>query len=334
MFFETVSSDSLRGFFSRKCAGPIIFAAVVVGLLFFVGGLLPRGGSVTQLFGITRGEGFLEIAGRLKSEGLIRSKWAFEAWAVVTGGALHLKSGTHLLSPGMSVPSLLMTLTSGLRQEIAVRIPEGATLFDIDAALAKSGVLGPGVLIAYASSSLASIEGTLFPDTYHFFLGSAPADVLEKFSKNFEAHAAPILARSPGRERVTLILASLLEREVPDGDDRRIVAGILQKRIAAGIPLQVDATVCYVKELRAGSSVPCSPLTALDLRYESPYNTYLRKGLPPGPIGNPGTSALDSAREPQSSPYWFYLSDPKTKKTIFARTLDEHTRNRVKYLSQ
>ena len=106
------------------------------------------------------------------------------------------------------------------------------------------------------------------------------------------------------------------------------------------MPLDVDATVCYAKLLENQASRPaasqvaqaCYPLTALDFKIDSPYNTYLYRGLPPGPIGNPGVSAIMAAIHPVVSPYWYYLSDPKTGKTIFAKTLDEQTQNRVKYL--
>lgn len=321
------------GFFSRRCVGPIVFGLVAIFIAFFLWGLFPRGGGVAIPFTIVPGDGFLEIAGRLKSEHLIRSKAAFEMWALLTGGAIRIKAGTYLLSPGMSVPKMVALLTSERRQ-VEVRIPEGFTVFGIDELLAERGIIVRGALIAHVSSSLPLIEGTLFPDTYLFFEGSSVSDVLAKFSTNFEANVAPILQRNSGDKNEILILASLLEREVPDAEDRRIVAGIILKRIAVGMPIQIDATICYAKEVLAGAAVPCSSLARLDFKIDSPYNTYLRKGWPPGPIGNPSNSALEAAGEPKSSPYWFYLSDPKTKKTIFSRTLDEHTRNRVKYLSQ
>ena len=121
-------------------------------------------------------------------------------------------------------------------------------------------------------------------------------------------------------------MASLIEREVPDSDERRIVAGILWKRIENGIPLQVDATICYIK------SGPCLPITEEDKDRDSLYNTYRYLGLPPAPISNPGADAIEASKNPEDSPYWYYISDPETNQTIFAQTLDEHNRNVVKYL--
>jgi UPF0755 protein len=106
----------------------------------------------------------------------------------------------------------------------------------------------------------------------------------------------------------------------------------MKKRMNVGMKLQMDATLCYMKEVVAQAPLPCYPLTSLDFKYDSPYNTYLYKGLPPGPIGNPGTSSIRAALNPRPSPYWFYLSDPLTKRTVFSETLDEHEDNRVKYL--
>jgi UPF0755 protein len=102
------------------------------------------------------------------------------------------------------------------------------------------------------------------------------------------------------------------------------------------MPLQVDATLCYLKEREEftnGRQARCAPIGALDLEKDSPYNTYLYRGLPPGPIGNPGLASIDAAMEPERSPYLYYLSDPATKKTIFARTFDEHYANKLKFLN-
>ena len=129
-----------------------------------------------------------------------------------------------------------------------------------------------------------------------------------------------------------LTAASLLEKEAPSFKDRRLISGILYKRLKAGIGLQVDATLTYAK--CGGAFLTCDDPKVYrgDTSYSSSYNTYLYKGLPPGPISNPGLEAIRAALEPLESGYWYYLSDPKTKKTIFSRTLEEHNENRAKYL--
>ncbi len=101
----------------------------------------------------------------------------------------------------------------------------------------------------------------------------------------------------------------------------------MMKRLRDNVPLQMDASICYVK------GDPCLPITAEDKLLSSPYNTYRVTGLPPGPIANPGQDAIAAVISPASTPYWFYISDPLTKKTVFAETLDEHRANIVKYLN-
>jgi UPF0755 protein len=174
------------------------------------------------------------------------------------------------------------------------------------------------------------LEGHLFPDTYQFYTNDTVTDVVREMTSDFNAKAGPLLAAAPTS---TLIIASIVQKEVPDQQDQELVAGIVLKRLADGMPLDIDATVCYAKLLQSPSSTAqtCS-LSVLDFKIDSPYNTYLNKGLPPGPIGNPGTSAITAALHPQGSPYLYYLSDPATGKTIFAKTLDEQNQNRVKYL--
>jgi UPF0755 protein len=208
------------------------------------------------------------------------------------------------------------------------------TAREIDAVLAAQHVTQPGAFSALAATS--SAEGYLFPDTYRFFTDTDPARVMRVMRTNFDTKTAAMftnagLSTSSIREHV--ILASLLEREVTSTEDREIVAGILRKRVAAGVPLQVDATICFMKKQSdPDPSVPCYPLTPLDFKTDSPYNTYLYNGLPPGPIGNPGLDALTASVEAKASPYWFYLTDPATKRTIFSRTLKEQNEARARYL--
>ena len=129
-----------------------------------------------------------------------------------------------------------------------------------------------------------------------------------------------------------MILASFLEREVREFDDRQIVAGILLKRLRVGIPLQVDATISYAKCGGALRSCEEIIVTRNDLALASPYNTYQRLGWTPTPIANPGEAAIKAAVTPRSSPYFYYLSAKETKETVFSKTLEEHNLNRAKYL--
>ena len=293
--------------------------------------------AVAQSVIVTRGEGAREVASELVDRGIIRSASGFYMISLMTGSAFSIKPGTYEFSNDMGARKILDELVEGPDIERTVTVWEGATIYDIDALLADAGVFGKGDLIAF-DKTLSSrgpsepLEGYLFPDTYRFYVGSSARDVVDTMKKNFEAKARPFLPKDPDEAERILIMASILEKEIPEPKDRQIVEGILEKRLKKGVALQVDASVCYAKEIANQGAYPCVPLKTLDFTRESPYNTYLRKGLPPHPIANPGTEALLAARAPLHSPYWFYLSDPATKKTIFAVTLDEHNRNRVKYL--
>jgi UPF0755 protein len=308
-------------------------ALIIVFVLWFFAAVRPVAAAPaeTKEFEISSGESFRDIANGLAASGVIKSAAAFEILALTTGRARRLQAGHYLLDPSKSASEILRDIVSGSVKEVTVTIFPGATLYDIDRILSGENISRSGELIAYASSSTTPLEGRLFPDTYRFFTNTPIRDVVSKMLSNFYTKAGALLAKSTDPGHV-LTLASMLEKEVPDFEDRRVVAGILEKREKAGMPLQVDATVCYAKQIAAPGPVDCLPLTAIDLKITSPYNTYTQKGWPPGPIGNPGLEAIQAALRPQSSPYWYYLSDPKTHKTIFSAALDEHGENRAKYL--
>ncbi|MDD4761775.1 MAG: endolytic transglycosylase MltG [Candidatus Pacebacteria bacterium] len=227
-------------------------------------------------------------------------------------------------------------------REITVVIYEGQTVREIDDNLKDLGIFKNGESLLTLSQSL---EGRLFPDTYRFFKNSSAVVVVEKILENFYKKADPLLLKDSENYDRNLILASLIEREVPRFEERKIVAGILLKRLETGMPLQIDASLCYIKshaysinnlaktEAEVDSGLKsCYPLTKQDKEVDSPYNTYKYKGLPPAPISNPGEEAIRSVLEAKSSPYWYYLSDPKTKRTIFSKTLEEHIANIRRYL--
>ncbi len=303
-------------------------------------------------FTVAQGEGFRTIAHGLVEAHLIRSATVFGAYALLGGRAGEIKPGIYRLDPAMSSFTIMDALTAGGANETAVTIPEGANIYQIDGILSAAHVIAPGALVALQGKSpQGDLEGILFPDTYRFYINTTATSVVQEMESVFTERTLPIFSAAGitsttpgGRMAQVLILASILEKEVPDLHDQELVAGILLKRIKAGMPLDIDATVCYARLLQENQAVPAGPgtpemfatscpsLTALDFKIHSPYNTYLYGGLPPGPIGNPGTSSIVAALNPQSSPYWYYLSDPATGKTIFAKTLDEQTANRVKYL--
>lgn len=317
----------------------MVAAAACALFLFTIGGhwlftsLFYPGGDTPVTIEVPAGSSVLEIGRIVSDAGLSRSKWAFAGYVALSGATRSLKPGYYLFRSGDRAPHIVRTLVAGPSLEAEVVVIEGASLYDIDALLAVHGVLPEGAFRAQVLASSPLVEGKLFPDTYRFYVSSTPHEVLEKMLANFEGKAAPLLRGRSNAGEENLIMASILEREVREFYDRQVVAGILKKRLKAGMALQVDASICYIKETQ-GDSGSCYPLSSGDFKADSPYNTYLYKGLPPGPIGNPGLDTIRAALSPVESPYWFYLSDPTTGKTIFSQTLDRHEENRVKYLLQ
>ena len=323
--------------FSRRqfVMGGVTIVLIVLVIGWFIYDLSPASASMASatptIFEIKQGESFRTVVEALADAGLVRSSFATGALAVVTGRAFGMQPGLYKLEPSMSAPAILNAITGLRANEVSVTIPEGSNLYQIDAILADALVIRRGDLINFHDDG--NLEGKLFPDTYRFFVGSDIKDVVQKFLDNFDSKALPLFKSDPKHEADDIIVASLVAKEVPDANDQKIVAGIIWKRLNQGIPLDIDATICYIKFIEAPTSTPaCGSLTQLDYKVDSGYNTYLYRGLPPGPIGNPGITAITAAIAPQSSPYYYYLSDPVTGKTIYAETLDEQNRNRVKYL--
>jgi UPF0755 protein len=283
------------------------------------------------IFQVQQGEKGRMVIATLYNNDLIRSTFATEAFALIGGDAFKIQPGLYKIAPSMSTPAILDELSAKDASEATVTIPEGDNIYQIDEILSNALVIPQGALVSYAQGK--NLEGKLFPDTYQFFTNANVADVVQKMTDDWNAKAAPLFATDPTNATSDLIIASMVEKEVPDSTDQKIVAGILWKRLGAGIALDVDATVCYVKlAAEYPTSTSCYPLTSADYKNPSPYNTYVHDGLPPGPIGNPGITAIMAAISQESSPYWYYLSDPATGKTIYAKTLDEQDSNRVQYL--
>lgn len=312
-------------------------------------------------FSIQAGEGFREIADRLKNEGIIRNATAFKFYVILKGWADKLKTGDYKLSPSDSITEIAEKIyEGGKKEEIRIVIPEGYNIFDIDRKLAEAGLIQEGDLIKFSPDSAlltrypffngiikskarhSLLEGFLFPDTYYFFKTDDKTlePILTKFLDNFEIKINLDLKNEIVKRGLNLYdvvaMASLIEKEISFFDERAEAAGILWKRLKSDMPLQTDATILFVKKnLIGGLDSQNSDLFKLepaDYEINSPYNSYLYKGLPPGPICNPGLESIKAAIFYQETDYWYYLSDPQTGKTIFSETFEEHKKNKKKYL--
>ncbi|MBI4160084.1 endolytic transglycosylase MltG [Candidatus Wolfebacteria bacterium] len=312
------------------------------GFLFYASrGLLTRGSTSEDpvSFFIPKGAGLPRIAKIVEENNLAQSAMLFRLSVIVRGHASALKPGRYDLPGSISLGSLIDALRRGPR-DIVFTITPGQSVREVDAGLASVALAARGDLLRFDTGRLPEkyswlrnaaakniLEGFLAPDTYHFYPGESLNDIVDAILGNFERKVLPRIANRDTIIR-TVTIASLLEKEVRSPYEGRIVAGIFARRLAAGVALQVDATVLYA---RCGQYVECL-LTKRDYARESPYNTYMNRELPPGPIASPSLAAIEAAQDPAVSDYWYYLTDPKTKNAVFAKTFDEHQKNRVTYL--
>jgi len=216
-------------------------------------------------------------------------------------------------------------------EEITIRIPEGWTNEDIAQYLAKTGNWSAADFLAAAKGH----EGYLFPDTYRVYASSTPDYIVQKMLDNFAAKVTPDMLAEIKKQKKDLadiiIMASLVEKEASidnsqsEDRDARIVSGIFWNRLKIGQGLQSDATLSYIlKDNNPQHS-------GADLQINSPYNTYKYRGLPPGPIANPGLTAIRAAIYPLATDYYYFLTTPD-KQIYYAKTYDGHLQNKYKYL--
>ncbi|MFH1841057.1 MAG: endolytic transglycosylase MltG [Candidatus Shapirobacteria bacterium] len=299
-------------------ASVLLLLAVV---LWWCWAVMPINGDNPRDFVVRKGEAVTSIAQRLEQQSIIRSAWAFRLIVWQEKLADKLQAGKFVLNTNQRVESIAQALTQGT-QDIWLTFPEGWRKEEVAARLAANLPRFDKNLFL-----LQAQEGYLFPDTY---LVPQEADedlVLRLFADNFVQKFT--FQNDQLNQDQILILASLVEREAKKEVDRPIVAGILLKRWQNGWPLQVDATVQYAK---ANSQNWWPTVSKSDLKtIKSPYNTYLNKGLPLGPICNPGLAAIKAVVNSQATEYWYYLTGTDGL-MHYAVTAADHQQNIQKYL--
>lgn len=314
-------------------------AAAIVGLVAYAYLDAPTGlvGAEGLPFEVRSGDSGDGVAARLERQGIIRSALLFRALVRVRGAAGQVKAGTYLVRPELRTGELLALLASGRQMLVRVTIPEGLVSRRIAALLEAAGVCGAEAFLAAARDPalLAELgipataaEGYLFPDTYLFEPGTAPARVVGTMVRAFRGalgrEAPEALSLPPAELHAKVILASIVEREYRAPDEAPVMAGVFYNRLRIGMPLQSCATVVYVITEELSKPHP-ELLLFRDLEVESPFNTYRNRGLPPAPIANPGLVALLAALEPEDTDYLFFrLVDAAAGRHKFSVTYDEH----------
>jgi UPF0755 protein len=294
---------------------------------------------------IASGTGTQAIAVQLEGAGVLRSRYAFDLLRAVKGGKLI--AGEYRFNQPATANEVYARMVRGDVYTIPVTIPEGYNIFEIAQAVAATGLSSREAflaaersqtgLIADLDPNATSLEGYLFPDTYRFGRHATPAEILAAMVKRFRQVWTQLGMKMPaGSEQVhqgeipkgyisetaqTVILASLVEKEVSQDSERPLVAGVFTNRMAQGIPLATDPSVIYAALLEGSYR---GAIYASDLQSPSPYNTYRRAGLPPGPIANPGVAALKAALAPAHTDYLYFVADAEGH-SRFSATLKEHT---------
>lgn len=277
-------------------------------------------------FIIPKGSGVNTIASELESQNLIKSTFAFKVIVVTEGLVDQIQAGNYLLSPSQSTKEIAEMLTYGTLDSW-VTIPEGYRNEQIAQTLEYELGINPTEFLLFATG----IQGKLFPDTYLIPDKASSNQIINIMLTNYTTKTSKLrnlITASGLTEDEIIILASIIERETLSDSEKPLVSGILQKRITNDWPLQVDATLQYIK----GNSNEWWP-TPLpgDKEIASLYNTYLNLGLPPAPIANPGLASITAVLQPTPSEFWFYLHD-QDGHIHYANTDQEHSDNVTRYL--
>lgn len=303
-------------------------AVLGVFVFFFVFFLLlappagfPRGESIV----IREDATFGETAVMLEEENVINSAFFLKGIALITGADREVQAGTYVFPKPLGMTTVLHHIVHGVGGIPGARVtfPEGTSVRKM-AEILQTAL--PGFDAEHFIRIATAHEGRLFPDTYEFRLETTPEEVVQVMSETFLEKTSELrnIPSTHSFEEV-LIMASLVELEAKTLEDRRMIAGILWNRVEQNRALQVDAVFGYIR------GVETYHPSLADLEIDSPYNTYLYPGLPPGPIANPGTVSIEAALTPTPTEYLYYLTGDDGVMR-YAHTFEEHKENRFKYL--
>ncbi len=311
----------------------LLLCAGVAGYLVYA----PYGPGSETYVDIPPGTGSSRIGALLEKAGVIRSRYGFDLVRLRQGGTL--KAGEYRFDHPATVPEVYARLLRGDVSTLTVSVPEGFNLFDIAQAIENAGLGSREAFLAAARQHTeliaewqpegglkpASLEGYLYPDTYHFSRHATPLQMLTAMVKRFRQETVVLgLAEDVPR---TVVMASLIEKEVAQASERPLVASVFANRLAKGMPLATDPTVIYAAMLDGRWR---GTIYQSDLQSQSPYNTYRHTGLPPGPICSPGAASLRAAMHPAQSDYLYFVSDAAGH-SRFSVDLKEHAKQVESY---
>lgn len=313
--------------FSKKVLYSLAFVVILVLIVFISYAIPPKDFPEKKIVAVKSGQYLSTIAINLEKADIIKSPFLLKVFVVLFSGHRQALAGDYLFEKPESVLRIAYRLVNGVQgiPKYKVTIMEGMTVRQIANTIKKS-------IPDFDSETFLVLakqyEGFLFPDTYYFYENATPESVIEQLRETFrekiKTQLLSIQAFGKPIEDI-VIMASIVEKEASNMKDRKIIAGILWKRLEIGMALQVDAPFYYTLGKDSLS------LTKSDLTKDTPYNTYTNKGLTPTAIGNPGLGSIEATLNPTKTDYLFYLSDSKGI-THYAVDHDGHVANKVKYL--
>lgn len=315
---------------------------IVIAILYCFAQFLIPLAPIEQMFEVKveKGSSFAAAVDKLADRGLVRDRYLFRALGRITGLDKSLIPGYYQFYGRLTPAHVFGTLWSGHVVQWKVTVVEGDTLMDVKETLVSAGVMNATEFDSYSTDAAfleklginaPSLEGYLFPDTYAISKGSTPEDVFMMMFRRLEdvyddemVRRAEFLGMT---RREVLTLASIIEKEAILDSERPLISGVYHNRLNIGMPLQADPTAIYgIKPQRAG-------ITKKDIMRKTEYNTYHIKGLPPGPIANPGFKSIKAALYPMNVPYLYFVANYQGGHT-FSITMDEHLRAIEEYKSR
>ncbi|WDN87389.1 UPF0755 protein [Desulfosarcina sp. BuS5] len=318
----------------------LIFAAVVSAMfldLYLYAGRPFGSDNSTKLVNIMPGHNFSDVFKELCNSGIVAYSYRFKLLAVIRGYDKRIKFGEYLLSPSMTPSEILTIITKGRVRLNKLTIPEGYNIEQIATAVSQAGIEDEkSFLKAAKNSSLAAqmkinantFEGYLFPDTYYFPKNTTPKTIISTMVNRFQTIFTDEFAKQAEKLGFSIhqivTLASIIERETGASEERPIISSVFHNRLKKNMRLESDPTVIYGIDGFNGN------ITKKDLKKPSPYNTYLIRGLPPGPISNPGLKALEAALYPAETDFLYFVSK-KDKTHKFSTNLREHNKAVYRY---
>lgn len=288
---------------------------------------------------IEPGEGSGDIANELRDARLIKNRFVFILYLNLIKAGDKLQAGEYEIPQNLTMIQMVDLLRHGYAAQNKVTFPEGWTLIKMGERLEAKGIVSKADFLAAAKKEYdydflkgkpetVDLEGFLYPDTYTFGKNVTADEVIQKMLKNFDKKLTADMKAKAQQSNLNLYeiitLASIVEREVAKPEDRRLVASVFLNRLQIGMALESCATIQYI----TGESK--KQFTYAETRVVSPYNTYINRGLPPGPIGNPSIDSIRAVIEPQESNYLYFLSANGV--TYFSKTFEEHEAKKAKYL--